>query len=73
MMWGAPLQGYMEWQAKENNVSVESLKAQVEETIALGRLPTDDECARAALFMASNHASAITGAALDVNGGAWMP
>lgn len=72
-MWGAPVQGYMEWQANEHKVPVETLKAQVAASIPLGRIPTDDECARAALFLVSDYASAITGAALDANGGAYMP
>lgn len=72
-MWGAPVQGYMEWQAQQHGVPVEDLKAQVAASIPLGRIPTDDECARAALFLVSDYASAVTGAALDVNGGAYMP
>lgn len=72
-MWGAPVQGYMEWQASEHKVPVETLKAQVAASIPLGRIPTDDECARAALFLVSDYASAVTGAALDANGGAYMP
>ncbi|MGH8457205.1 MAG: SDR family oxidoreductase [Stenotrophobium sp.] len=72
-MWGAPVQGYMEWQAREHKVPVETLKAQVAASIPLGRIPTDDECARAALFLVSDYASAVTGAALDANGGAYMP
>ncbi|HEX4896500.1 MAG TPA: SDR family oxidoreductase [Solimonas sp.] len=72
-MWGAPVQGYMEWQASEHQVPLETLKAQVAATIPLGRIPTDDECARAALFLVSDYASAVTGAALDANGGAYMP
>ena len=72
-MWGAPVQGYMEWQAQEHKLPVEQLKAQVAATIPLGRIPTDDECARAALFLVSDYASAVTGAALDANGGAYMP
>jgi NAD(P)-dependent dehydrogenase (short-subunit alcohol dehydrogenase family) len=72
-MWGAPVQGYVQWQAQQSGISEEALKAQIAAGMALGRIPTDDECARAALFLASDYASAITGAALDVNGGAWMP
>src|ERR1043166_10189304 len=49
-MWGAPVQGYMEWQAKETGVAVETMKAQVASGIPLGDIPTDDDCARAALF-----------------------
>jgi NAD(P)-dependent dehydrogenase (short-subunit alcohol dehydrogenase family) len=72
-MWGAPVQGYFEWQASEHKVPVETLKKQISDTIPLRRIPTDDECARAALFLVSDYASAITGAALDANGGAYMP
>jgi NAD(P)-dependent dehydrogenase (short-subunit alcohol dehydrogenase family) len=72
-MWGAPVQGYVAWQASQMGVPESELKAQIAAGIPLGDIPTDDECARAALFMASDYASAVTGAALDVNGGAWMP
>ena len=72
-MWGAPVQGYMEWQAAEHKIPLEQLKGQVEAGIPLGRMPTDDECARAALFLVSDYASAVTGAALDANGGMYMP
>lgn len=72
-MWGAPVQGYVAWQAQQLGVPEEQLKAQIAAGIPLGDIPTDDECARAALFMVSDYASAVTGAALDVNGGAWMP
>jgi len=72
-MWGAPVQGYVAWQAKELGVPEEKLKAQIAAGIPLGRIPTDDECARPALFLVSDYASAVTGAALDVNGGAYLP
>ncbi|AXQ30174.1 SDR family oxidoreductase [Solimonas sp. K1W22B-7] len=72
-MWGAPVQGYMEWQAKEMGVPVEQLVQGISANIPLGRMPTDDECARAALFLVSDYASAVTGAALDANGGMYMP
>jgi NAD(P)-dependent dehydrogenase (short-subunit alcohol dehydrogenase family) len=72
-MWGAPVEGYMQWIAQEHKIPVEQQKAQVAASIPLGRIPTDDECARAALFLVSDYASAVTGAALDANGGAYMP
>jgi len=34
---------------------------------------TDDECARAALFLVSDYASAVSGAVLDANGGEGLP
>jgi len=49
------------------------LIAAVVRNIPLGAIPDDRECARAAVFLASDHASVITGAALDVNGGEYMP
>jgi len=72
-MWGAPVEGYMNWQAKENNVPVENLIKQIASQIPIGRIPPDEECARAALFMVSDYASVVTGATLDVNGGHYMP
>ncbi|WP_028080781.1 SDR family oxidoreductase [Solimonas soli] len=72
-MWGAPVRGYMEWQAKEQGVPLEQLKAHIAADIPLGEIPTDDDCAKAALFMVSDYAAAVTGAALDANGGAYMP
>jgi NAD(P)-dependent dehydrogenase (short-subunit alcohol dehydrogenase family) len=72
-MWGFPVQMYVQYQAQQAKVSEDQIKAQIAANIPMGRIPTDDECARPALFLASDYASAITGAALDVNGGAWMP
>ena len=72
-MWGAPVEGYMNWQAKENGVPVEKLIDQIASRIPLRRIPPDEECARAALFMVSDYASVVTGATLDVNGGHYMP
>lgn len=71
-MWGAPVQMYVEWQAKEQGVSVDEIKAQIAADIPLGRIPPDEECARAALFMLSDYASIVTGASLDANGGHYI-
>jgi NAD(P)-dependent dehydrogenase (short-subunit alcohol dehydrogenase family) len=71
-MWGAPVEGYMNWQAEQTGVSVEQIKEPVEAEIPLRRIPPDEECARAALFLASDYASVVTGANLDVNGGHYI-
>lgn len=47
----------------------EELYADIASNISLGVIPTDDECARAALFLASDLSVMVTGAAIDVNGG----
>jgi NAD(P)-dependent dehydrogenase (short-subunit alcohol dehydrogenase family) len=72
-MWGAPVQAYMEWQANESKVPVQTLVDQVASQIPIRRIPPDEECARAALFFVSDYASVVTGATLDVNGGHYMP
>lgn len=71
-MWGAPVQDYMRHMAAEHQVPEEQLVAPIAANIALGKMPTDDDCARAALFLVSDYANAVTGAALDANGGDFM-
>jgi 3-oxoacyl-[acyl-carrier protein] reductase len=41
-------------------------------TTPLGRLGTPEEIAKAIAFLASDDASFVTGATLDVNGGIWL-
>lgn len=45
---------------------------EVIDSIPLRRMPSVDECVHPTLFLASNDASYITGAVLDVNGGRFM-
>ena len=72
-MWGAPVQGYVKHAAAEYNLPEAKIIEPIAATIALGHMPTDDDCAKAALFLVSDYANAITGAALDANGGDFMP
>lgn len=72
-MWGAPVIGYMQWQSQQTGVPVDQLKAGIAAGIPLGDVPTDDDCARAALFLVSDYARVVTGASLDINGGHYMP
>ena len=44
----------------------------VVESIAMGRQATADEIAAVAVFLASAHASYVTGAIVNLTGGAWM-
>jgi NAD(P)-dependent dehydrogenase (short-subunit alcohol dehydrogenase family) len=72
-MWGAPVQGYVRHVAAEQGVAEEEIVRRIAADIPLGRIPTDDDCANAALFLVSDFAKAVTGASLDANGGAFMP
>ena len=72
-MWGPNVEAYFDWQAATTGKSKEDLIAEVTTDIPLGVIPDDGECAKAALFFASDYASVVTGAALDVNGGQYMP
>jgi NAD(P)-dependent dehydrogenase (short-subunit alcohol dehydrogenase family) len=68
-MWGPPVQGMLALGAKAQGISVQEIKAGIEKDIPLGRMPEDRECANAVLFLASDLASVIVGASIDVNGG----
>lgn len=72
-MWGAPVQGYINAMADHTGQSVDTLVAEIEKNIPLGKIPTDADCAKAVMFLASDYACAVTGAALDVNGGEYIP
>ena len=58
--------------ARKRNLKVEQVKPYLESKIPLGRLCTTNDVARAAVFLASDDASYITGQAINVSGGAVM-
>jgi NAD(P)-dependent dehydrogenase (short-subunit alcohol dehydrogenase family) len=72
-MWGAPVQGYVRHLAAEQGVAEDDIVRRIAADIPLGHIPTDDDCANAALYLVSDYAKAVTGASLDANGGAFMP
>jgi len=71
-MWGPSVEGYFQGLSKQTGQSVENLRAGVEKNIPLGRIPEDGDCAKAAIFLASDYSCAMTGANLDVNGGEYL-
>lgn len=72
-MWGPSVENYLAVVAEQQGTTVEALAAGIAKAIPLGRIPDDAECAKAALFLVSDYAGAVTGAALDVNGGEFLP
>ena len=57
-------------EAKMTGLAEEELLRRMQERIPLGRLGTPEEVAQVALFLASGHASYVTGAIIPMDGGA---
>jgi NAD(P)-dependent dehydrogenase (short-subunit alcohol dehydrogenase family) len=66
---GDGVRGWIEGNAARNGVTFEEQLAAQTEHMALRRIATEDEVANAVLFLASDLASGITGATIDVNAG----
>jgi len=71
-MWGVPVQQGIKMMARQQKRTEQEVLASVEANIPLGKMTTDDDCARAALMLVSDYARAVTGACLDANGGEFM-
>ena len=71
-MWGPGVEMYCTMMAQSNGSTVEEERAAIATNIALGDIPEDADCAKAAILLASDYAAAITGASLDVNGGEYF-
>jgi len=72
-MWGPNVEAYFSWQAQQTGKSQEELIGEITRNIPLGIIPDDGDCAKAAVFFASDYSRVVTGASLDVNGGEFMP
>ena len=72
-MWGPNVALHVKMAAEANNISEEQVKAGIAQMHALNIIPTDTECAKPVIFLASDYSGMVTGASLDVNGGAYMP
>jgi len=71
-MWGPGVEMYCNMMSQSNGSTVDQERAEIAKNIALGDIPEDADCAKAAIMLASDYASAITGASLDVNGGEYF-
>lgn len=72
-MDGPNVRMLLKWTADARGVTEQEVYDEVAARIPLGRVPTDEACLGAILFLLSRNASEITGATLDVNGGEYMP
>jgi NAD(P)-dependent dehydrogenase (short-subunit alcohol dehydrogenase family) len=66
---GDGVRRWIEGNARANGVTYDDQLARQTQRMALRRIATEDEVANAVLFLASDLASGITGATLDVNAG----
>ncbi len=69
----APARAWLEDMAAYGGPSVDQSVGEISANMALGRVPTDEECARAILMPLSDLFSAMTGATIDINGGEYLP
>ena len=68
-IWSAKMEAYFRHLAQERGVTYESVHTDVTSRTALRHIPDSAEVADAVVLLASDLARAITGQALDVNGG----
>jgi NAD(P)-dependent dehydrogenase (short-subunit alcohol dehydrogenase family) len=71
-IWGDALAAHYDALAQRRGVAVEDVIAQVTRDIPLRRIVGAEEIASAVVFLLSDRSAAITGQALDVNGGNWF-
>lgn len=72
-MWGVPVQNHFRNEAAKTGETEQQVYDRIAAIMPLKRIATDDEVARATLFLASDYSSAITGASLDASAGNYMP
>ena len=71
-MWGPPVQGYVQMQARKKGVSEEEALHDIVGEFPLGRMTEDGEVADVVMFFASDLSKAVTGQHLLVNCGELM-
>lgn len=70
---GPGVRFYLKFTAEQRGVTEQEIYDEIAARNPLGRIPTDEACSGAVLFLLSRLASEVTGATLDVNGGEYMP
>jgi NAD(P)-dependent dehydrogenase (short-subunit alcohol dehydrogenase family) len=68
-MWGPGVELYVKMTSEGRGVPQQEVIDELTSRIALGRVPTDEEVAGSVVYLASDLSSALTGQAIDANGG----
>ncbi len=68
-IWSDKLAGYFRYLAKQQGRTYEEVHKEISERTALHHIPDSEEIADTVVFFASDMSRAVTGQALDVNGG----
>jgi NAD(P)-dependent dehydrogenase (short-subunit alcohol dehydrogenase family) len=71
-MLGPNLEMAFDSWAEARGETVDEVKAAVATTMALGRIPEDDDAAKAIVLLLSDNAAVLTGTAVQATGGAWL-
>ena len=71
-MWGPPVEAFVKFRAKSQDVAEQAIVDEITGRIPLGSIVPDEEVAEAAVFLMSDRARCITGQTLLVNGGEMM-
>lgn len=71
-IWGPRLESRLKREAAESGRAPSELYEGIAHRLALRTIPTSEDVALAAVFFASDLSRAVTGQALDVNGGEYM-
>lgn len=70
---GPSLDVYFEWMSSERGCTPQEVHDEIAGETALNRLVTPEDVAGAIVFLASDLSRGVTGIALDVNAGHWLP
>jgi NAD(P)-dependent dehydrogenase (short-subunit alcohol dehydrogenase family) len=70
---GPNLDVYFQWQSEDRKVPIDVIRKELYAETALKRIVSPEDVAGAIVFLASDLAHGVTGIALDVNGGHWLP
>jgi NAD(P)-dependent dehydrogenase (short-subunit alcohol dehydrogenase family) len=70
---GPNLDMFFQWQSGEHDKTTEEIRAELYSETALKRIVSPEDVAGAIVFLASDLAHGVTGIALDVNAGHWLP